>query len=106
MSGGKAACVNGNILPLHREQVEKVVPLSDAGRCGLDQCQLLKDAVKLLGLDQVDPALGGVGPFWQGHVHRDQVLQVDAQDGETEALAFGEALAIMAVVPAGRHYIH
>lgn len=90
----------------HHEQVEEVGPLRDAGRRALDQRQLLEDAVELLGLDQVDPALGAVGPVRQSHVHRDQILQVDTQDGKAKTLTLGEALAVMAVVPAGCHHIH
>lgn len=91
-----------HILPslcTHRKQVEQVCVGIDVRRCGLDQRQLLKDGIKLLGLSQVDACFLFVSPVWQRHVHGYQVLQVHTEDGESKARALGEALAVLTVVP-------
>lgn len=36
-------------------------------------------------------------------MHGNEVFQVHAQDGEAKSRALGEPLAVLAVVPAGRH---
>lgn len=36
-------------------------------------------------------------------MHGNEVFQVHAQDGEAKSRALGEALAVLAVVPTGRH---
>lgn len=84
----------------HRQQVEQVCVGVHVGWCDLDQRQLLEDGVQLLGLGQVDPRLLFVGPVLQRHVHGYQVLQVHAEDGEAEAGALREPLAVLAVVAA------
>lgn len=83
----------------HREQVEQVCVGIDVGRCGLDQRQLLKDGIKLLGLSQVDARFLFVSPVRQRHVHGYQVFQVHTEDRESKAQALGEALAVLTVVP-------
>lgn len=83
----------------HREQVEQVRVGIDVRRRGLDQRQLLKDGVQLLGLSQVDSCFIFVGPVRQRHVHGYKVFQVYAEDGESKARALGEALAVLTVVP-------
>lgn len=83
----------------HRKQVEQVRVGVDVRRCGLDQRQLLKDGVQLLGLSQVDSRFIFVGPVRQRHVHGYKVFQVYAEDGESKAGALGEALAVLTVVP-------
>lgn len=72
-------------LSTHREQVEQVCVGIDAGRRGLDERQLLKDGVQLLGFGHVDPCLLFVGPVWQRHMDSYQVFQVHAKNGESEA---------------------
>lgn len=102
-------CINhsGRIyfVSTNREQVQQVCVGVHVGRSDLDQCQLLQDGVQLLGLGEVDPCLLLVGPVGQRHVHGDEVFQVHAQDGEAEARALGEALAVLAVVAARRHQL-
>ena len=90
----------------HNEQVEEIRAGINLRRCALDQRQLLQDGVQLLGLRQVDPALLWVGPVWQGHVDSYKVLQVHTQDGETEACALREALAVAAVVTTWCDQLH
>lgn len=103
---GRCGCrtsVHIHILSTHREQVEQVCVGVDVRWCGLDQRQLLKDGVQLLGLRQVDPRFLFVCPVWQRHVHGYQVFQVHAEYGEAEARALGEALSVLTVVPTRRH---
>lgn len=69
----------------HSQQVQQVRVGVDVRRRVLDERQLLKDGVQLLGFGQVDPSLVFVRPVWQRHVHGYQVLQVHSQDGESES---------------------
>ena len=90
----------------NQEQVQQVRVGIDAGSRGLDLGQLLQDGIQLLGLGQVHLALLWVGPVRERHVDRYEVLEVHAQDGETETSTLGEALAVAAVVPTGRDQLH
>lgn len=86
-------------LSTHREQVKQVCVGIDVWRCVLDERQLLKDSIELLGLGQVDPCFLFVNPVWQRHVHGYEVFQVHAEDGESKARALREALTVLTVVP-------
>lgn len=97
-------CSKATVSPdAHREQVDQVRVGVNVGRGVLDERELQKDGVQLLGLAQIDARLLFVGPVRQRHVHGYEVLEVHAQDGESEALALREALAVLAVVPTRRH---
>lgn len=69
----------------HREQVEQVHVGIDVGRCGLNERQLLKDSIQLLGFGQVDLCFLFVDPVWQRHMNSYEVFQVHTKDGESKA---------------------
>lgn len=72
-------------------------------RAGVDGQQVIDVAVQVLQLAQVD-----LVPFdvvRQGLVQRDQVLQVDAQDGHLEAAALVVNPPIVSVVAARREQL-
>lgn len=63
----------------------------------------MEDGVQLLRFGQVDPHFLLVHPVWQSHMHSYEVFQVHAQDGESKSRALGEPLAVLGIVPTGRH---
>lgn len=67
-------------------------------RAGVDGHQVVDVAVQVLQLAQVDLVL--VDVVRQGLVQRDQVLQVDAQDGNLEAAALVVNPSVVDVVAA------
>lgn len=82
----------------YREQVQKVFVGLEGRRAAVDGQQVADVAVQVLQLAQVDLVLLNV--VWQDFVQRDQILQVDAQDGHLEAAALVVNPAVVAVVAA------
>lgn len=87
----------------HREQMQKVLVGLKGRRAAVDGQQLVDVAVEMLQLAQVDLVL--VDVVGQRLVQRDQVLQVDAQDGHLEAGTLAVHPAVVAVVAAGREQL-
>lgn len=87
----------------HCKQVEQVCVGVDVRRRVLDECQLLKDGVQLLGFGEVDTCFLFINPVWKRHMHGYEVFQVHTKDGESKARALWEAFAVLAVVPTWCH---
>lgn len=88
---------------LYREQVQKVF-VGLEGWCAAVNCQQVIDvAVQVLQLAQVDLVLFDV--VRQGLIQRDQILQVDAQDGHFKACAIVVNSPVVAVVAARREQL-
>lgn len=84
--------------PPYREQVQEVFVGLEGGRAAVDGQQVADVAVQVLQLAQVDLLL--VDVVRQRLVERDQVLQVDPQDGHLEAPALAVDAPVVAVVAA------
>ena len=82
----------------YREQMQEVFVGLEGRRAGVDGHQVVDVAVQVLQLAQVD--LVHVDVVRQGLVQRDQVLQVDAQDGDLEAGALVVNPSVVDVVAA------
>lgn len=91
----------------HGEQVDEVHVGFHLGCSTLKGHQLVEGEIELLHL--YDVHLVVVHPVGEDHVHGDQVLQVDSQDGDLEAFGVCEGLAVSTVVSIGgdqlRHLI-
>lgn len=72
-------------------------------RAAVDGQQVADVAVEVLQLAQVDLVLADV--VRQGLVERDQILEVDAQDGHLEAAAFVVNPSVVDVVAAWRQQL-
>lgn len=83
---------------LYREQMQKVFVGLEGRRAAVNGQQVVDVAVQVLQFAQVDLLL--VDEVRQGLVERDQVLQVDPQDGHLKALALAVDAPVVAVVAA------
>lgn len=82
----------------YREQMQKVFVGLKGRRAAVNGQQVIYVAVQVLQFAQVD--LVFVDVVWQGLIQRDQILQVDAQDGHLEAAALIVNPPVVAVVAA------
>lgn len=85
------------------EQMQKVFVGLERRRAVVNGEQVADVAVEVLQLAQVDLVLADV--VGQGLVERDQVLEVDAEDGHLEAGAFVVNPAVVDVVAARRQQL-
>lgn len=89
----------------YREQVQKVFVGFEWRRRAVKGQQVVDVAVQVLQLAQVDLLLFDV--IWQGLVQRDQILEVDAQDGHLETAALiVNAPVVDVVAPRGKQLSH
>lgn len=80
----------------HREQMQEVFVGLERWRAAVDGQQVVDVAVQVLQFAQVDLVL--VQVVWQGLVERDQVLEMDPQDGHLEAVTLVVNTPVVAVV--------
>lgn len=94
-------CCWAPVWPLrtHSEQVDQIHVRFQVVRGVLQGDQLAQGNGELVHFDNVHFVL--LHPVWENDVDRYQVLQVHAEDGDFEAVAVGEGLAVIAIIAVG-----